>query len=444
MKLLLNNILIVNEGKEFKGAILINNEKIEKIWDTPVLSFPENKNIRIINLEGYIALPGVIDTHVHFREPGLTQKADFFTESQAAVAGGVTTVFDMPNVKPPTTTIKHWQEKQKIVSQKSLVNYALYIGATNDNINELSKADFSQIPAIKVFMGSSTGNLLVNDINTLQQIFSLGKQIVAHCEDEQIIQQNLKLAKNNFGENIPISWHSKIRNEEACFNSTTFAVKLAQKHNTPFHLLHLSTAKELDFVEKNKSDNITIEVVINHLFFDETNYDELGTLVKFNPSAKTQKDRKKLIKSLNTNIVDIVSTDHAPHTLKEKQQSYLKAPSGVPMIQHSLIAMIELYKMGFVSLPAIAEKMAHNPAKIFNIEKRGFLREGYFADIVIIDTEATTTITKDSLLYKCKWSPFEGRTFHSKIKYTIINGQIIFDNGKINTTYRGMPVKFDR
>ena len=443
MKTALLNVKIVNEGKIFSGDIIINDGKIEKITTAT------NKNIiadNVINLNDKIILPGIIDTHVHFREPGLTHKADFHTESRAAAAGGITTVFDMPNVIPQTTSVQAWNEKKKIAEQKSMVNFALYLGATNSNLKELEKADYSLIPGIKIFMGSSTGNMLVDKEEIISRFFSLDKQILIHSEDENTIKANLEYTKKQFGEDIPIYMHSTIRSKEACIISTKKALDIATKHNTKLHILHVSTPEEIDLITEAKktNPNITTEVVINHLYFDTSHYEKLGTLVKFNPAVKSPEDRQKLQKALNSNKIDTIATDHAPHTLQEKQNPYLKAPSGVPMIQHSLQAVFELYKKGYLTLEQIAEKMAHNPAKIFKIKNRGFIREGYFADLTVIDPDAGITVNKDNILYKCGWSPMEGYTFHSKVYMTIINGNIVYRNGEFDDNHRGVNVEFEQ
>jgi dihydroorotase len=443
MKLVLKNATIVNENKTFLGYIIINNEKIEEVNEgTP----PDIHEAIEYDLTGKIIFPGIIDTHVHFREPGLTHKADFFTESRAAAAGGITSIFDMPNVLPQTTTIEAWKEKKQIAEKKSLVNFALYLGATNTNLEELTNADYSLIPAIKVFMGSSTGNMLVDNEEVLKKIFSTGKKVVVHSENENIIQSNLQKAKKEYGENIPIYMHSYIRNKEACITSTKKAIDIALKNNTSLHFLHISTPEEIELISnaKKHNHNITTEVVINHLFFDTTDYKHLGTLVKFNPAVKSPEDKQELLNALSSNKIDTIATDHAPHTLKEKQNTYLKAPSGVPMIQHSLQAVMELYKKGILSLEQIAEKMAHNPARIFKIKNRGFIKKGYFADLTIIDPKEKMTVTKENILYKCGWSPFENFTFHSKVYMTIINGNIVYHNGNFDLNYRGKNIEFEQ
>lgn len=443
MKIILTNATIVNEGKQFTGYIIINNDKIEKVGKG---EFNSSISGKIYDLNGKIILPGIIDIHVHFREPGLTHKADFYSESRAAAAGGITTVFDMPNVKPQTTSIQTWKEKKQIAKQKSLVNFALYLGATNSNFDDLKKADYSLIPGIKIFMGSSTGNMLVDKKEVISNFFSLGKQIVIHSEDENIIKTNLENVIRKFGEEIPIYMHSNIRSKEACITSTKKAVDIAIKHNTKLHILHVSTPEEIEIIAKAKKQNpnITAEVVINHLYFDTSDYERLGTLVKFNPAVKSPEDRQGLLKAMSHDKIDTIATDHAPHTLAEKQNSYLKSPSGVPMIQHSLQAALELYKKGYLTLNQIAEKMAHNPAKIFKIKNRGFIREGYYADLTIVDLNESMTVNKENILYKCGWSPFEGHTFHSKVYMTIVNGNIVYRNGKFNKTQRGINVEFEQ
>jgi dihydroorotase len=402
----------------------------------------------VINAEGKILMPGVIDDQVHFREPGLTHKADISSESRAAVAGGITSYLEMPNTIPPATTRTHLEEKIKIASRTSFANFSFYMGATNNNLDELTAADPLTVCGIKVFMGSSTGNMLVDDKNTLNGIFSKIKIPVAvHCEDESIVRANLLYHKQKFGENIPVAMHPFIRSEEACYKSSSFAVALARKHGTRLHVLHISTEKELELFDSVASvdkKNITAEVCIHHLWFDQEDYPKHGSFIKWNPAIKTSRDRDALIRALTKGEIDIIATDHAPHTGQEKSGTYSSVPSGGPMVQHSLVAMMELVKGGKISLEKVVEKMCHTPSIIFNINKRGFIREGYFADLVLIDPGSSWTVNKENILYKCGWSPMEGQTFTSRVTHTILNGHIIYENGFIDEKARGMQLTFNR
>ncbi len=444
MKTILKNGLIINEGKKFIGTVVIEGNRIADVYEGQKNN--EDKEAEIIDLEGKTIFPGIIDTHVHFREPGLTHKADFGTESKAALAGGVTTVFDMPNVKPPTVNMRLIEQKIKLAEQKSAVNYAFYIGATNDNFEALKAADYSVVPGIKVFMGSSTGNMLVDDEKMLKRTFSLGKLVAVHSEDEAIIRANLEAAKTKYGHDIPIALHSRIRSREACIASTVRALELARAAQTRLHLLHISTAEEAELIAKAKltNKNLSAEAVINHLYFDETMYNEKGTFIKFNPSAKSPSDRLALLEALKSGTLDTVATDHAPHTFEEKNKNYLHAPSGVPMVQHSLIAMLDFVKEGKMDLEDIATLMSHHPAKRFGIKQRGFIRKGFYADITVVDLSKPLKVTKESLLYKCRWSPFEGKTFSSSVFMTIVNGCIAYNQGKFNDCKSSMLVNFDQ
>jgi len=446
--MIIENALIINEGERFAGSILINdNGVIEKIQNN-VFNESIKREHTIIDGNNKILIPGIIDDQVHFREPGLTHKGNIYSESKAAVAGGITSFMEMPNTRPQTITQKALEEKYLIASKTSLANYSFYIGATNDNLDELMKTNPLNVCGIKIFMGSSTGNMLVDSKDSLEKIFSHCKiPIAVHCEDEETIQKNTKIYKAKFGENMPIKYHSTLRSEEACFKSSSFAVSLAKKHNTRLHILHLSTAKELslfDYTLPSINKKITGEVCVHHLWFDESDYDKLGTKIKWNPSIKTYKDKTSLLAGLLENKIDVIATDHAPHTIEEKNNSYFKAPSGGPLVQHSLIAMLELYHKGKISLEKIVEKMAHSPADIFQIEKRGYIREGYWADLVLIDLNNPWIVKKENILYKCGWSPFEDITFNSKVTHTIINGHLVFENGYINEKYKGKRLLFNR
>ncbi|MCE5347169.1 MAG: dihydroorotase [Bacteroidales bacterium] len=444
--ILIKNATIVNEGRSFRSDLLIKDELISAIGSTDNLNVPSGT--KRIDATGLLLIPGVIDDQVHFREPGLTYKADIYSESRAAVAGGVTSFMDMPNTNPQTVTIDILNEKYRIGSENSLANYSFYIGATNTNLNEVMKADSSEVCGIKVFMGSSTGNMLVDNENALKELFAKALlPIAAHCEDEPTIRRNSEIYRGKYGENVPIKMHPLIRSRKACFLSSSLAVNLAREYNTRLHILHLSTADEMKLFRNNlplKQKRITGEVCVHHLWFEDSMYDELGTLIKWNPAIKTRFDRDALIKGVNNNLIDIVATDHAPHTIEEKRNSYFKAPSGGPLIQHSLVVMLELWHKKVFSLEKIVEKMCHNPAILFNIRNRGFIREGYQADLCLIDPNNSWSVSKENILYKCGWSPFEGTTFSSKVVTTIVNGTIVYDKGIINDDYRGQRLLFNR
>jgi len=444
--LLIKNANIINENLEINGHLLIQDGKIIKIFNNSD-ALPENAD-KVIDASGKLLIPGVIDDQVHFREPGLTHKAEIYTESKAAVAGGVTSYMEMPNTNPQTTTLELLDEKFIIASAKSLANYSFYFGATNQNIEELKKIDPKKVCGVKVFMGSSTGNMLVDDKDTLSRIFAESPVLIAtHCEDEETIQKNIIKAKQEFGENVPLKFHPIIRSHEACYKSSSLAVELARKYNSRLHILHLSTAKELelfDDVTPSKDKLITAEVCVHHLWFDDSDYDRFGTRIKWNPAVKTKNDKEALINGIKSNKIDIVATDHAPHTIEEKENTYFKSPSGGPLVQHSLIAMLELYHKGIFTLNEIVNKMCHTPADIFKIENRGYIREGYWADLVLVDLNSPWTVSNDNILYKCNWSPFEGQQFKSKVTHTVINGNLIYENGLFNETVKGMPLTFER
>ena len=442
---LIVNAQIVNEGKIFKGDVLIEGSVITEVSS----SRPKRPlNVNIIDAKGKYLLPGIIDDQVHFREPGLTHKATIASESKAAVAGGITSFIEMPNTVPQATTQKLLQDKFDIASKTSYANYSFMFGGTNDNLNELLKTNPKKVAAIKLFLGSSTGNMLVDNEETLEKIFSSTKMLIAvHCEDEQTIRKNLDKAKTNFGDDIPIEMHPIIRSEEACYLSSSKAVALAKKTGARIHVFHLSTAKETDLFRNDiplEEKQITAEVCIHHLWFDNSHYKEKGTLIKWNPAVKTAKDNKGLWKALLDYRIDVIATDHAPHTLEEKSQVYLKAPSGGPLVQHALLAMLETVHINKISLEKVVEKMCHNPAILFQIEKRGYIKKGYYADIVLVDLNASQEVTKKNLLYKCGWSPFEGTTFNSKITHTFVNGNLIYKNGKFDDKTKGMQLTFNR
>jgi len=445
MDLLIKNIIIVNEGTQQPGSLLINQGKITKI-----LSPKEENTIKVkqvIDGKGKYLFPGIIDDHVHFREPGLTQKADIYTESKAAIAGGVTSYMEMPNTIPQAINQQLLADKFDLAAQKSLANFSFYLGATNENLSEIKKINPTEVCGVKVFMGSSTGNMFVDD-KALTKFFSESPLLIAtHCEDDTTIKNNILKFKKEFGENVPIHYHPTIRSEEACYKSSSLAVELAQKYNSRLHILHLSTAKELDLLNQSipsRNKKITAEVCVHHLWFSDMDYPKHGTRIKWNPAIKTLKDRDALLEGLKNNKIDVVATDHAPHTLEEKENSYFKAASGGPLIQHSLVAMLELYHQQKISLEEIVNKMCHTPADIFQIDKRGYIREGYWADLVLVDVQDSWTVQKNNILYKCKWSPFEGQRFNSKITHTIVNGNIVFKDDHFNEETKGMRLKFNR
>lgn len=444
--ILIKNATIINEGRSFRSDLLIKDELIYAIGSIERINVPGGT--KTIDATGLLLLPGVIDDQVHFREPGLTHKGDIFSESGAAVAGGVTSFMDMPNTNPQTITIDILNEKYRIGSENSIANYSFYMGATNTNLDEVMKVDPLEVCGIKLFMGSSTGNMLVDNENTLKELFEkVSLPITAHCEDEPTIRKNNEIYRNKYGEDVPFRMHPLIRSSEACYLSSSHAVKLAKEYNTRLHILHLSTADEMKLFSNKLPLNqkrITGEVCVHHLWFDESSYDDLGTLIKWNPAIKTRFDRDALIDGVNNNIIDIIATDHAPHTITEKENSYFKAPSGGPLIQHSLVVMLELWHRKVFSLEKIVEMMCHNPAILFNIRDRGFIREGYKADLCLVDPASPWNVTKENILYKCGWSPFEGTTFRSKVLQTIVNGTIVYDKGVINDNYRGQRLLFDR
>jgi dihydroorotase len=395
----------------------------------------------------------VIDDQVHFREPGLTHKADIYSESRAAVAGGITSFMEMPNTIPQTTTIEELEKKYAIAAERSIANYGFYLGATNDNIEEIRKLEPGQSPGVKIFMGASTGNMLVDDPDTLEAIFRDSPTLVAtHCEDENIIRSRTETYKEKFGDNVPISFHPVIRSEEACYRSSSRAVELAKKHGTRLHVLHISTKKELELFDNtlpSEEKQITAEVCVHHLWFDNNDYAEKGTLIKWNPAVKTAEDRDGLRAGLLDNRLDVIATDHAPHTADEKDNPYFKAPSGGPLVQHALPAVMELSKQGLLDLPMVVEKMCHAPALLFHVKNRGFIREGYYADLVILEKDRWT-VAKDNILYKCGWSPFEGQEFSTRIAATLVNGEVVYEwdfpagEHRITENAAGSRLEFDR
>lgn len=445
MRTVITNANIVNEGRIFKGTVIVDGAMITEVLENSI--YNKTGNEVFIDAEGKFLLPGVIDDQVHFREPGLTHKADIYSESKAAIAGGVSSFMEMPNTVPNAVTIDLLEDKFKLASEKSLANFSFYIGATNENIEELKKIDNSKVCGIKVFMGSSTGNMLVDNDEVLRKIFSLKSLVAVHCEDEKTIKENIEKYKLQYGEDIPLSLHPVIRSAEACFKSSSFAVELALKYGTRLHLLHLSSAKEMQLLENVLPlvrKKITAEVCVHHLWFSDEDYEKKGTLIKWNPAIKSSADRRALWDALLDDRIDVVATDHAPHTFEEKNNSYLKAPSGGPLLQHSLVAMLEFFHQKKISLENIVNKMAHAPAACFGVEKRGFIRKGYFADLVLVDLDAPWTVDKSNILSKCNWSPFEGTTFKSSVTQTFVNGNLVYNNGMFNETVKGIRLKFHK
>lgn len=444
--ILIKNAQIVNEDNEFLGSVYIREGKIKGIYKSN--ESPKLNPDKVIDATGKYLFPGIIDDQVHFREPGLTHKAEIYTESKAAIAGGVTSFMEMPNTIPQATTLDLLEEKYKIASEKSLANYSFYMGATNDNIEEIRKVDPKNICGIKVFMGSSTGNMLVDNKESLSQIFKESPVLIAtHCEDEETIQQNTEHYRNNYGEDLPIKYHALLRSEEACYKSSSLAVELAKQYNSRLHILHISTAKELELFDSltpSKDKRITAEVCVHHLWFSDKDYEQKGTKIKWNPSIKTEADKNGLLEGLKTNKLDVIATDHAPHTLDEKENKYFQAPSGGPLVQHSLVTMLEMYHQQKISLTEIINKMCHTPADIFQVKDRGYIREGYWADLVLVDLDSPWEVAQNNILSKCKWSPFEKQEFKSKVTHTIVNGNVVFENGSFNEQTKGKRLSFDR
>ncbi len=442
---LIKNAKIINEGHIFEGDILIEGEFIKEISDSISAKSSQDE---IIDVEGSYVFPGVIDDQVHFREPGLTHKATIETESRAAVAGGITSFIEMPNTVPQATTIEKLEEKFDIAEKTSFANYSFMFGGTNDNLEEILKVDPKKVAGLKLFLGSSTGNMLVDNPQVLEKIFkSTNLLISAHCEDEATIKQNLETHIQKYGNDIPIECHPIIRSEEACYISSSKAIELAKKTGARLHVFHLSTGKETKLFSNKiplKDKKITAEVCIHHLWFSDEDYKTKGTLIKWNPAVKTSKDRDELWKALLDDRIDVVASDHAPHTLEEKKNVYTEAPSGGPLVQHALPAMIEMHHKGKISLEKIAEKMCHNPAILFQIEKRGFIKEGFFADLVIVDINSPWSVKKDNILYKCGWSPFEGTIFKSRITHTFVNGTLAYKNFKFFDVKVAKRLTFDR
>ena len=439
---LLKNGTVVNEGSSKEYDVLIRKNRIEKIGKN--LS---DDSATIIDLAGKYIMPGCIDDQVHFREPGLTHKGNIYSESRAAVAGGITSFMEMPNTSPNATTQELLEDKYQIAKTHSIANYSFFMGATNDNLDEVLKTDASKVCGVKVFMGSSTGNMLVDNEKTLAGLFSNVPMLIAtHCEDEQTVRKNLADAKLKYGTEIPIELHPVIRNEEACYLSSSLAVHLAERHGARLHVLHISTAKETELFNNQlslKDKKITAEACVHHLWFSEEDYASKGTFIKWNPAVKAISDREGIWKALLDNRIDVVATDHAPHTIEEKKNNYLNAPSGGPLVQHALISMMEHVKKGKITIERVVEKMAHNPAILFRIKERGFIREGYYADIVVVDPSRSYSVQQSNILYKCGWSPFEGYTFSSSINKTFVNGEIVYENNKVAEGTNGMRLSFN-
>lgn len=441
----IKNAQIVNEGKTFTGSIVIEDDII-----TEVLNAEESPTVpceEIIDAKGCYLLPGVIDDHVHFRDPGLTHKADMQTESRAAAAGGVTSYMDMPNTIPQTTTLEALENKFKDAATKSVVNYSFYFGATNKNANVLALLDKKHICGVKLFMGSSTGNMLVDQMETLKDIFAnAGMLIATHCEDQHIISANTAAYKEKYGDDPDVKYHPEIRDEEACYQSSSLAVQLAKETGARLHIMHISTAKELTLLEDKPitEKNITAEACVSHLFFCDEDYEKFGARIKCNPAIKSRSDRDALRQALTSNLIDVIGTDHAPHLLSEKQGGALKAVSGMPTLQFSLIAVMELVHQGLLSMEQLVQKMCHAPAVLYQIAKRGFIRPGYKADLVLVNPSKEWTVTKDCILSKCGWSPMEGETFHSKVEKTFVNGHLVYNNNQVDINYRGQALTFER
>ncbi|MDB0601136.1 dihydroorotase [Tenacibaculum maritimum] len=441
---LIKNATIVNENSTFIGDVLIENEWISKISK----NITPSENSTVINAEGKYLIPGMIDDQVHFREPGLTHKANISTESKAAIAGGITSFIEMPNTVPQATTQKLLEDKFQIASKTSYANYSFMFGGTNDNLEELLKTDPKNVAGIKLFLGSSTGNMLVDNEEVLEKIFSSTKMIISvHCEDEATIKNNTAKLKATYGDDIPIKYHPIIRSEEACYLSSSKAIELAKKTGARLHIFHLSTEKETHLFRNDiplEEKQITAEVCVHHLWFTDADYHEKGTHIKWNPAVKSQKDKDGLWKALLDDRIDIIATDHAPHTLEEKSNAYTKAPSGGPLVQHAVLAILEKVKEQVISIEKAVEKMCHNPAKIFKVEKRGFIKEGFYADLVLIDPNSSLKVSKENILYKCGWSPFEGTEFSSEITHTFVNGNLMYNQGKFNEEIKGKRLSFNR
>ncbi|MBF4486589.1 MULTISPECIES: dihydroorotase [unclassified Flavobacterium] len=444
-RILIKNAKIVNEGSIFEGDVLIENDLIVEVADSISL---KSSDCKVIDAEGSYLIPGAIDDQVHFREPGLTHKGDIESESRAAVAGGITSFIEQPNTVPNAVTQEILEDKYQIAAVKSFANYSFMMGATNDNLEEVLKTNPKNVAGVKIFLGSSTGNMLVDNEATLEKIFSSTPMLIAvHCEDETTIQNNLAAFKEQYGDDVPVTAHHLIRSAEACYISSSKAVALAKKTGARLHIFHLSTAKEMELFTNKiplEDKKITAEVCVHHLWFTDEDYKTKGNFIKWNPAVKTAQDRAELWKALNDGRIDVIATDHAPHTKEEKMQSYLNAPSGGPLVQHAVVAMFEAHHQGKITVEKIVEKMCHNPAKIFKIEKRGFIKEGYFADLVIVNPSLPWSVKPENILAKCGWSPFENYTFKSRITHTFVNGELVYNNFKVKDLRNGKRLLFDR
>lgn len=445
MSFLIKNAKIVNANKIFVGNVFIENDVIKTISENEI---PVSASTKIINATDKYLFPGLIDDQVHFREPGLTHKADIYSEAKAAVAGGITSFMEMPNTVPNTLTQELLEDKYSIAEEKSLANFSFYMGVSNDNLKEVLKTNPKNVCGVKVFMGSSTGNMLVDKRQSLEALFSECKMLIAtHCEDEATIKKNIETYRTQFGENISVKYHPLIRSAEACYKSSAFAAELATKYNSRLHILHISTEKELSLFRNDipsSEKNITAEACIHHLWFSDDDYEEKGNFIKWNPAVKNKTDRDAVLNAVLNGKIDVIATDHAPHTKEEKLQTYFNAPSGGPLVQHALVALLELYKNNKITLEKIAEKTAHAPADIFKIEKRGYIQEGYFADLVLVDLQKPWKVSSENILYKCGWSPFEGNTFQSCVTHTFVNGHLAYENGIFNESKKGIRLLFNR
>lgn len=443
-KILIRNTNIVNEGKIIQGDVYIKEDFIHTIGE----NLPALEAEIIIDGEGKHLLPGLIDDQVHFREPGLTDKGDIYTESRAAVAGGITSFMEMPNTIPQTTTLALLEEKYQLAAEKSLANYSFYMGATNDNLEELLKVDPENVCGIKVFQGSSTGNMLVDDPVTLENIFSQCKLLIAiHSENDHMIKENLERFRQKFGDDIPVEYHPAIRSATACYDASKKAVDLAARHGTRLHVLHISTAREVQLFDNSLplgEKKITAEACVHHLWFSDEDYPSKGNFIKWNPAIKTKEDREGILKGVLDGHIDVIATDHAPHTYQEKNQPYIQAPSGGPLVQHSLVALLEMHHQGKISLEEIVQKTSHNVSILFELDRRGYIRPDYFADLVLVDLNDPWMVKKENILCKCGWSPFEGQVFRSKVSHTFVSGQLVYENGAFHEKVRGKRLKFSR
>lgn len=447
MNYIIKNATLVNEGKTFMASVVISGETIEKITQT-IDNDSDYPGYEIIDAEGLLLLPGAIDDQVHFRDPGLTHKGDIATESRAAIAGGVTSFMDMPNTVPNTLTQQFLQDKYNIAAEKSMANYSFYMGASNDNIDEVLKTNPKDVCGIKVFMGSSTGNMLVNNSETLQRLFQEAPCLIAtHCEDEDIIRRNIEIFKEKYGDDAPASIHPLVRSAEACYKTSSQAAELASKYGTQLHILHLSTAKEIELFRNDiplKDKKITAETCLHYLLFDDRDYAIKNTLLKCNPAVKTENDKLALIQACIDNHIDILATDHAPHTLEEKNKPYFSAPSGGTSVQHLLLGAVELANKGIMTIEKVVELLSHNPAILFRINKRGFIREGYYADLVLINPKTEQIIRNENVHYKCGWTAYEGMKLHCSVTHTFVNGELVYNNGNFKEDYRGKRLTFNR